>query len=250
MKIGVIGFGRFGQLIAKHLKKFGPVLVYNRSNKKRQAKALGCEWVNLKEVCQADLVILAVPISELEKVIKKIKKLVKPGIIVMDVASVKSKPCRWLKKHLPRRVEVLGTHPVFGPDSTKNGLDNLNIVVCPIRIKKKNLDKISNIFKKLKLDIIKTTPERHDQEIALSLGLVHFLGRGLEKVQIRPLEISSVGYERLLGVCDTVSNDSWQLFSDMQEFNPYASGIRKRYLKALQEINHNITNRETEKQRN
>lgn len=238
--IGIIGFGRFGQLIAKHLKKFGPVLVFNRSNKRGQAKALGCKWVSLEEAARADLVILAVPISELEKVIKKIKKLIKPGAIVMDVASVKIKPCQWFKKHLPKQVEILATHPLFGPDSTQNGLEGLSIMVCPLRIKKKNLDKILNIFKKLKLDIIKTTPERHDQEIALSLGLVHFLGRGLEKLAIKPQTISSVGYERLLGVCDTVRNDSWQLFRDMQKFNPYTKSIRKKYLQALRNINNKI----------
>jgi len=237
MTIGIIGFGRFGQLIAKHLKKFGTVLVYNRSNKQRQAKALGCKWTSLKEVCQADLVILAVPISELEKVARKIKKLVKSPAIVMDVASVKVLPCRWLKKHLPREIEVLATHPVFGPDSTQDGLAGLNIMICPLRIKKKSLDNVLKIFKKLKLNVIKTTPEKHDQEIALSLGLVHFLGRGLEKLKIEPQTISSVGYERLLGVCDTVSNDSWQLFQDMQKFNPYTKNIRKKYLQALKEIN-------------
>ena len=238
--IGIIGFGRFGQLIAKHLKKFGPVLVFNRSNKSRQVKALGCKWTSLEEVAQADLVVLAVPISEIEKLAKKIKKLIKPPTIVMDVASVKVLPCRWLKKHLPKEIEILATHPVFGPDSIQNGLEDLSIMVCPLRIKKRNLDKILKIFKKLKLEIIRTTPEKHDREIALSLGLVHFLGRGLEKLEIKPLTISSVGYERLLGVCDTVRNDSWQLFRDMQEFNPYAKKIRKKYLQALEEVSKKI----------
>jgi hypothetical protein len=33
-----------------------------------------------------------------------------------------------------------------------------------------------------------------------------------------------------------VEHDTWQLFEDMNRFNPHASGVRQRFIQALGEI--------------
>jgi len=63
--------------------------------------------------------------------------------------------------------------------------------------------------------------------------MVHFLGRGLEKMNLDNLGIRTLGFERLLQLKDNVSHDSWRLFTDMQKFNPYSEKARKEFLDSL-----------------
>ena len=125
MTIGIIGFSRFGQLLAKILKPYGEVFVCNRSDRSAKAKELGVEWTSLEQVCQADWIFVAVAISATEEIIKKIASLLKKGSLVMDVCSVKVYPSQWLKKYIPRNNEIMATHPMFGPDSAANGTKDL-----------------------------------------------------------------------------------------------------------------------------
>jgi len=237
MTIGIIGFSRFGQLLAKILKPYAEVLVYNRSDKSSDAKELGVTWSTLEQVCQCDWVIVSVAISATEEMIKKIAPLLKKGGLVMDVCSVKVFPSQWLEKYISKDNEIMATHPMFGPDSAKNGTKDLQWVLCPLRVNDATLNKVKDILNKLEVKIIKTTPEEHDRQAAVSLSLVHFIGRGLEEFGIKPLEISTLGFERILRVNETVTHDSFQLFLDMQKYNPYAKEARERFIESLNKVN-------------
>ena len=162
----------------------------------------------------------------------------------MDVCSVKLKPCQWLKKNIGNKVEILGTHPMFGPDSAKYGFKGLQVVLCPIRVSNKKLKLIRDIFLDLELKIIEATPRMHDMEAAKSLALVHFIGRSLSEAKVAEQSISSVGFERLLTVNETVCNDTWQLFIDMNKYNPYARKIRDKYIKSINKLNTKIIKEE------
>ena len=240
MTVGIIGFSRFGQLLAKILKPFAEVLVYNRSDKSREAKELGVPWSSLEQVCQCDWVIVSVAISATEDMIKQIAPLLKKGNLVMDVCSVKVLPAEWLEKYISKNNEILATHPMFGPDSAKNGTKDLQWVICPLRISIATLNKVKEVLNKLEVKIIETNPVEHDRQAAISLSLVHFIGRGLEEFGIKPLEISTLGFERILRVNETVTHDSFQLFLDMQKFNPYAKETRERFIESLDKVNGKI----------
>ena len=240
MTIGIIGFSRFGQLLAKILKPYGQILVYNRSDKSQDAKNLGVEYVSLEKVCECDWIILAVAISATEMMIKKIAPLVKKGSLVMDVCSVKVLPAKWLQAYLPQEVELLATHPMFGPDSAKEGTSGLQWVICPLRIGSGRLGEVKEVMRGLDVNVIETTPEDHDQQTAISLALVHFIGRGLAEFGFKDQPIKTLGFERLLKVNETVTNDSWQLFLDMQNFNPYTEKIRQKFIKSLKNVDKKI----------
>jgi prephenate dehydrogenase len=242
-KITIIGYGRFGRLLARSLPFFGDISVI--SSKKINEKNI--KQVGFADLKNSDLVIPSVPISTLKNLLKKISPNLKPGAIVMDVCSVKSYPCRWLKQELPKNIEIIGSHPMFGPDSAKHGLKGLQIVLCPLRISPKNYSRIKDIFKKLKLKIIETTPEEHDKQAATCLALVHFIGRGLGKIGFAKQSITTLGFERLLAVNETVNNDTWQLFIDMQRFNPYTKKTRKNYLNALNQLDKKINLKKEDK---
>lgn len=240
MTIGIIGFSRFGQLLAKILKPHAEVNVCNRSDKSAEAKELGVEWTTLDQVCQCDWVIVSVAISATESMIQEIAPLLKKGSLVMDVCSVKVLPAQWLEKYISRDNEIMATHPMFGPDSAANGTKDLQWVICPLRISVETLNQVKEVLNKLEVKIIETTPEEHDRQAAVSLSLVHFIGRGLEEFGIKPLEISTMGFERLLKVNETVTHDSFQLFLDMQKYNPFAKEARERFIESLKRVDNKI----------
>jgi len=239
MNIAIIGYGRFGRLLAKMLYPYGKIHIVE----KKEIKITKGKKIGLPELKDMDWVIPAVPISELKDGLKEMSPFLKKGSLVMDVCSVKTYPCQWLKRYIPSGIEVLGTHPMFGPDSAKNGLAGLQIVLCPIRISKTTLRKIKRAFRELQLKTIVTTPRTHDQQAAKSLALVHYLGRALAKIKISQQLISTLGFARLLTVNETVENDTWQLFYDMHNFNPYAKRARKDFVKALQGLELDINKR-------
>ena len=236
LNITIIGYGRFGKLLHKMLQPHGTISVVE----KKKIRDKGVRQTGWDDLNTADWIIPAVPISALESVLKKIKPLIKPGALVMDVSSVKVMPCRWMKNVLPRDTQIIGTHPMFGPDSAKYGFKGLNMIFCPVRISQERLKGIIKIFQQKKLNTIITTPIQHDREAAKSLALVHFIGRGLSQVRIKNQTISTLGFERLLSVNETVTNDSWQLFYDMHRYNPYAATVRHNYIEALRRLNGKI----------
>lgn len=231
LNIAIIGFGRFGSLLADLLKIVGQIHIIETKIIKTEYKQ-----ISTKELKQMDWVIIAVPIRRIEVVANKIKNNLKPSAIVMDVASVKEMPCNWMKKNLPANVQILGTHPMFGPDSAKYGLKGLSMVFCPISIKHSKLNEIISIFKKMQLNTVVMTPAAHDKEAAMSLAMVHYLGRALGAMKIMPQQVSTLGFERLLAVNETVENDSKELFIDMHKYNRYSQKYRKLLLNKLKKL--------------
>jgi prephenate dehydrogenase len=146
-----------------------------------------------------------------------------------------------MKKELKQSQPIIATHPLFGPDSVKKlGLGGQKIVVAPVRVTEEQLKVFEEILEKMKLKIIHATPEEHDQQMARSQALVHFLGRGLAELDLQDQEISTPDYQSLLRINDLVTNDTWQLFLDMQRYNPYAQTVRKELIEALQKLDNNI----------
>jgi prephenate dehydrogenase len=232
-KIAIIGFGRFGKLLANILSPYGEVFIIARK-KIDNVKFKQIEYKDLKKI---DWVIPSVPISSLKKVLKEINPFLKKGALVMDVCSVKVHPSKWMQEILSKDIQILASHPMFGPDSVKNGkLENLDIVFCPIRIDDIKSEEVEEIFESMGLNVVETTPEDHDQQNAISLALVHFIGRGLKGIDVSHQKITTMGFKRLLQLKDNVTNDSMELFRDMNNFNPYAREIRRRYVESLQKI--------------
>jgi prephenate dehydrogenase len=237
--IAIIGFGRFGELLANILKAHGEVHIISLSGHSGEFPL-----INYEELSGMDWVIPAVPISALEETLKKAAPHLRAGALLMDVCSVKVYPCQWLQESVPANVELMGTHPMFGPDSAKNGLKGLQMVLCPLRVSPETYESVRSLFAGLGLTIVETSPEEHDRQAANCLALVHYLGRGLQQMGLGRQAVTTVGFERLLAVNETVSNDTWQLFFDMQTYNPFAKEVRQQLREALATLERKITEKE------
>ena len=141
-----------------------------------------------------------------------------------------------MKKYLPPEVYILGSHPMFGPDSAADTLFGAKIVLCKTRMPDKLYTSIKIYLEKHGIKVLETTPEEHDKDISTSLFLTHLVGRTLLEFKVQPLEIDTKGYRRLMKILLTVENDSWQLFQDMYQFNPYAQQVPTKFLADMQSV--------------
>jgi prephenate dehydrogenase len=230
--IGIIGFGSFGQFIIQHLKPYFSIHVTNLVDKSKEAKEYGVNWSPLEEVVQCDVVILCVPVQYLEKLLQDIAPMIRPGTMVVDVSSVKVKPVQLMEKYLPDTVQIIGTHPLFGPQSGRDGIEGLNIVVCPVKT-----DLFHNIVRffseVLKLNVLLRTPDVHDQQMAYVQALTHFIGRAVNEMDIPDVEQKTPAYQYLLDIKRNLGKDSLDLFNTIEKENPYAKDIRQSFIKEL-----------------
>lgn len=239
--IGLIGYGRFGRLTVQNLSDDFNLFVHTRNaEKKEDIEQAGGQLVTLEEACAQKIVILCVPISAMQTTLKQIAPLLKPGTMVVDVCSVKVYPVQWMKELLPDTVEILATHPMFGPDSAAESVSGYKIVLCPERINSTRYEKIKKVLADKGLVLIETSAEEHDRKIAVSLALTHFIGRTLAEFGAEPLDIDTEGYKRLLHILEVVNNDTWQLFHDMHCFNPYAVEKRQAFIAAMDRVHSKI----------
>lgn len=240
--LGIIGVGQFTKFFLPHLKPFfSEIFISSRSDKSSVAKELGVRFSSKIHAAKQDIVILSMPISEIENVLKEIKDSVKTGALVMDVCSVKAYPVRLMKKILPKNTNILGTHPLFGPQSGKRGLKGLEIVFCPTRISAADLRLIGDLFKAMGLKVILTTPEKHDKIIANTQALTHFFARGvINSIRSMKFEFSTPSARKLFEIINDVKEDSPLLFRDIESLNPYAKSMRKRLIDNLNKLNKNL----------
>ncbi|MFQ5492759.1 MAG: prephenate dehydrogenase/arogenate dehydrogenase family protein [Candidatus Dojkabacteria bacterium] len=236
MKIGIIGYGRFGSLLEKiffeHIEGV-EILIYDINSKPNSKK-----FFSFNETVKSDLVIPAVPIGALESVIKKISPVLPENSTVMDVSSVKVKPVEWMKKHLKAGTKIIASHPVFGPDSTNNGeeFEGLNMMLSNISADRKIYDFVKDFWTKLGVNVLEITPEEHDRYSAYTINYNHLIGRVGQIAGIKPTPIDTKGFKIIYEAMNYVTHDSWELFRDMQLYNPYSKEMREKVRGALGEI--------------
>lgn len=233
--ISIIGFGRFGQLLATMLSKHFTVQLYDKKEVDTNT-AKGCMVVDLKTACQADAVFFAVPISQLESVVKKAAQYVKSEAVVFDVASVKVHSKKIFQKYLPKDVYAILTHPMFGPDSARDSVEHLPIVMHNLSAAKLVFAYWQKFFLSLGLNVVTMSPEEHDKNAAYSQGVTHFMGRVLDDMKLAPTPIDTKGFEALLEVRAQTCNDTWQLFEDLQVYNPYTKDMRHKLEKSIKAV--------------
>ncbi|KAL7469973.1 hypothetical protein ACHAXS_010221, partial [Conticribra weissflogii] len=151
LTIGIIGFGRFGQFIAKSFTKYGDVIGTSRSDYTAIANDMGAKYIPLSDLERfvmeenLDVIVVAVSIVSFEDTIKDLVPLLKKRMEVMgarscplivDVLSVKEHPRNIFLDLLPEKCDILCTHPMFGPDSAKHGWQGQTFVYERTRIDK------------------------------------------------------------------------------------------------------------------
>ena len=234
-ELGFIGFGSFGQFIMPYLTPYFNVSVFDKRDVQEDCNVLKVKQAALKVVASKEIVVLAVPVQFLESVIQDIVPFVQHNALVLDVSSVKVKPMLLMDKYLPKSVQIVGTHPLFGPQSGKHGIAGLNFVLCPVRSTRTDI--IRKFFShNLKLNVLERSPELHDKQMAYVQALTHFVGRAVNNMDIPDVEQKTPAYQYLLDIKRNLGQDSMDLFLTIENENPYAKEVRQQFLLELERL--------------
>lgn len=230
--IGLIGYGRFGRLAAKYLSRRATVLVYDSRRGSCPAGGKRIRAATLRQVASLPVVILAVPMSSLRATLRRIAPFCVPGALIMDVCTAKQEPLRWMRRILPRHVAIVGSHPLFGPDSDTGSLRGQRVVLCPVRVSRRMLSTIGSALRGEGLIVETMTPGFHDRMVAETIVLSHFVGRMIDGARLTRHAGATASYRHLLSVVDVATHDSFQLLQDLWTFNPHSRPALRKLLRS------------------
>lgn len=234
MTVGVYGLGRFGSFWAELLSHVVPVCGYSRSAERPTPP--GVRRAGEEEVLSQPVIFLCVAISAVEEVLQRTRGRLPREVLVMDTCSVKTYPVRLMETHLPATASIIGTHPMFGPDSARGGVKGLPMILSPARAAAREVEQWRELFAGMGLAVSIMTPDEHDREAAFTQGVAHYMGRVLSDLGVRASPIATVGYSKLLDIVEQTCNDPWQLFLDLQRFNPHTREMRARLEESLRTV--------------
>ena len=231
--MGLFGLGAFGRLIVKHLSPYFDIHACDPAPDARAyARRHNVTLTTLEAAARCDIVVLATPVRTLKAMAEAVAPFVKPHGLVVDVGSVKMKPAKWLVDALPKTVSILCTHPLFGPQSARKGVHDLEIVLCPVRIR--HLNTIVRFFRDtLDLKVTVTTPEQHDKALAAVQGLTHLIAKVMTGLEPLPKVHTTRSYDLMMQGIGLVQGDSDELFLSIERDNPFAVDMRKRFFNEI-----------------
>jgi prephenate dehydrogenase len=245
--ISVYGYGRFGKLWADILSEDFTVKVYSRRGLKKEEVSKGMIISTIEDLFDCDAMFFCVAISSLEQLLIDSGKYFRKNKVYFDTCSVKVFPARWMTKHIPDGCQIIATHPMFGPDSYKNSSEKLPMVMCNTRSQQSEFEWWKNYFSGKSMRVEEMTAEEHDKMVAYSQGITHYIGRVLADLNLQSTRINTMGYEKLLEIIQQTCNDNWQLFLDLQRFNPYTKNMREDLHNSLEKIYSILNNLENSK---
>lgn len=239
------GYGGMGRVFARLFKSEGCDVVITGPTEKKGVEAsseLGVEYRkdNVLGVKDADVVVITVPIAVTAKTIEEVAPHVKKGALLMDLTSVKGWPCELMAKYAKADVEVVGTHPVFGP--RVGSVEGQIFVLTPVR-GERWYAWLKDILSRNKARIIESTPAEHDEVMSVVQGLTHFtyisVGKTLKDIGFdvkRSRQFSSPIYDLMLDMVGRIIGQDPHLYAEIQMQNPRVPLVHKAYLKAASEL--------------
>ena len=214
MTITIIGVGLIGGSMGIALKDEGfadkVIGVGRRKESMDKALALGLidEQAELAPaVAQADLIVLAVPMSAFDHLLPAVLDQINDKQVVIDVGSTKSAFLKQIKDH-PRRGRFVATHPMAGteysgPEAAVEGLfEGKCTVLCDAENSDKDaVELVRKLYKALQMKIIYMDSEAHDTHAAYVSHISHITSFALaltvlekEKEEKRIFELASGGF--------------------------------------------------------
>jgi len=221
-KIGIIGYGRFGQYLTNQLEVPTDNLIIDAHPLNERTYQRYFERVKIVFIC--------VPIRNFEDVCKKIKPFVREDTILIDVLSVKCFP-KDVAKMYELEKNFIHTHPMFGPQSAPNGTVGHPIVICS-KLPEIVEDLFFNTMGMIRID---SSVEEHDEAVAETQVINHVVGRAAKQMGIERTKFATLTHEKFMQIVDVVNGNSEELFYDMIKYNPFAKdSITKFVLKMIE----------------
>lgn len=190
----IFGVGLIGGSLARICKKeriVDKIVGVGRTegNLKR-AKELGVideyYFDGKRAVRDADIVVLATPVSSFVKLVKEIVPHLNKGTIIIDVGSVKLGFLMEVENLMPEGVHFIGTHPIAGTE--KSGVEasflelfeGSKCIITPTpKTNQGALEAVKELWRLTGSHIILMDPARHDRILAAVSHLPHLIAYAL-----------------------------------------------------------------------
>ena len=185
MDIAIIGVGLIGGSLGLSIKNAYPKAnIYGMDVNKEhldKAKSLGIisEIITHKELPNADIIAIAIPVDTTEKQLPTVLDVIKPNTIVFDLGSTKEQICKAVANH-PKRRNFLATHPIAGTEFSGPAAANKNLfkgktnIICEVeKTAFKFQEPMLEMFNKMGMRIRYMDAKAHDKHIAYMSHLSH-----------------------------------------------------------------------------
>jgi arogenate dehydrogenase (NADP+) len=240
LKIAVVGFGNFGQFLSRTLVAQGhTVLAHSRSDHSAAAASMGARFFpdphDLCE-CHPDVVLLATSILSAESVVRSLPlHRLRRDTLFADVLSVKEFPKRLLLGARPEEMDIICTHPMFGPESARDGWAGLPFMFDRVRVRDDNCparraraEAFLGVFEREGCRMVEMSCAEHDAHAAETQFLTHTVGRMLASLELRATPIDTRGYETLLRLVENTCSDSFDLYNGLFMYNNNSTELLNR----------------------
>jgi prephenate dehydrogenase len=232
--IGIVGYGSFGKFLVDKLSGQFKVLVYSRRHQPGENI-----FVSLDDMAKTDFLILSIPLEAYEEYLTKLRSILTPNTVIVDVCSVKVKPIKIIRQILPDQ-PLLATHPLFGPESAAKSLKGHTLVICPEVSNKLASDRLVKLAKEQGLNVLVESAKIHDQQMATVHALTFFIARALDKYQLKSHKFDTPSYKRLLYLAELDTHHSDELFQTIETGNPYAKAARHKFINLMNDLDKSI----------
>lgn len=204
-KVAIVGVGLIGGSIGLAIKKrrlANEVIGVSRHKKTlllaKKSGAIDRGSQDLNIIKDADLVILATPVSTIVNLAPSISKIINLNCIVTDTGSTKQEIVNKLEKTFPH---YIGSHPLAGSEkrsiisaSSFMFKDSLCILTPTKNTDAKALPKIKKLWSQLGARVSLLSPSTHDKILSLISHLPHVIAFSLiESIPKRYLKFASSG---------------------------------------------------------
>ncbi|MDD3043013.1 MAG: prephenate dehydrogenase, partial [Methanosarcinaceae archaeon] len=239
------GTGEMGQWFTPFFREEGyEVTIWGKGGKVEIAERLGVPYAFDLEaaISESDIVIVSVPISVTEKTIAETAPKMKEGSLLMDLTSTKVRPLEAMKKFAPAGVEVLGTHPMFGP--TIPGIRGQTVILVPGEgYSEKWFPEIKELFERKGAHVQVTTAAEHDRLVSVVQGLTHFayisIGTTVEKLGFdvkRSRKFVSPVYDIMLDFVGRILGQNPYLYALIQMENPAVLEVHEAFISECERL--------------
>lgn len=191
--VTVIGLGVIGGSYAMALKKLG-YTVYgvdcdDDTVAKAKERGIADDAATSAEafVPLSDIVVIALYPKQVEGELRKIRDFLKEGVVVTDVAGIKSHFTQKILALMPADTDFVFAHPMAGRE--KKGIDyaddrvfkGANFIITPSESNKKSsLETVERLAREMGFkNVMRLTPEQHDKIISFVSQLPHALAVAL-----------------------------------------------------------------------
>jgi prephenate dehydrogenase len=243
-RIGIVGWGRFGQALGGLFAEAGhEVHAYDPTGVAGVASAESVAAL----AAGSGVIVLAVPIGAIGSSVREIAPHVDRSHLVLDVASVKTRPTEAMEEVLGVGVPWVATHPLFGPTSLALGERPLRVIVCPNRQHSGAVERASSLYESAGCLVTRQSADEHDREMAETHALAYFVAKAMIDADVRlDAENAPPSSRAMLRTVEAVRSDAGHLFLGLHRDNPYAAGVRRRFLDALAEVDRTLVDADAE----